>query len=207
MLTFHSPRSPPELVCQLAKQSGVRVIASAGSDEKVRFLRDHCGADAAFNYKTADVDAQLADFGGEAGIDYYFDNVGGPQLEAYITHAALYGTIIVCGAITAYNASSSDAAPLIKNFPMGVLTRQLTIRGFIVSSFVPKWYDTFIQEMPRLLQSRKIRAREDLREGVDKIASSFVDLLRGKTDGKVVVLVDTDRKDKWITAPTDTFTA
>lgn len=191
----------------MAKQSGVRVIASAGSSEKVKFLQDHCGVDHAFNYKTADVDSELSSFAGSKGIDYLFDNVGGPQLESYITHSALYGTIIVCGAISAYNASESDQAPLIKNFPMGVLTRQLTVRGFIVSSFVPKWYDTFIQEMPMLLKQRKIKAKEDLREGIDSVAGSFVDLLKGDTTGKVVVLVDTDRKDKWITAPTDTFTA
>ncbi|CAO1631681.1 unnamed protein product [Sympodiomycopsis kandeliae] len=196
-----------QLVCQLAKAGGVKVIASAGSDDKVEFLTKHCKVDRAFNYKTSDASEELSKFGGEAGIDYFFDNVGGPQLEAYITNAAVYGTIIVCGAITAYNSTAENQPHLIKNFPMGVLSRQLTVRGFIVSTFIPKWYDTFIDEMPKLLKTRTLKAKEDVRYGIDSVASSFIDLLTGNSNGKVVVLIDTERKDKWITAPVDTFSA
>ncbi|PWN20084.1 NAD(P)-binding protein [Microstroma glucosiphilum] len=176
------------LVCQLAKEAGSKVIASAGSDDKVRFLQEDCHVDRAFNYKTADVNAELAAFGGEKGIDYFFDNVGGPQLEAYLNHAAVYGVVIVCGVISAYNATADSPAPAIKNFPTSVLVKQLTVRGFIVSSFLKEQRETFFKSMPGLLRDGKIKFREDVREGMDALGPGMVDLLKGDHNGKMVVL-------------------
>lgn len=194
-----------QLVVQLAKQGGCTVIASAGSDDKVQFLKEKCGADVAFNYKTADINQELRNFGGKEGIDYYFDNVGGEQLNAYLANSAVYGVVVVCGAITAYNATADNPGPTISNFPLAALTRQLTIRGFLVTTFMPKHLKTFMEEMPRLLVEKKVKAKEDVRYGLETIGQSMVDMLTGKSDGKVVVLVDTERKDKWMTRTTNTF--
>ncbi|KAJ4477154.1 NAD(P)-binding protein [Lentinula aciculospora] len=87
------------IVVQLAKQDGLKVIASAGSDEKVKFCKE-IGADVAFNYKTTNTADILAR---EGPIDIFWDNVGGPILDVAISNAALHGRIIICGFITQYN--------------------------------------------------------------------------------------------------------
>lgn len=176
------------LVCQLAKEAGSRVIASAGSEDKVRFLKEDCKVDRAFNYKTADVNAELAAFGGEKGIDYFFDNVGGAQLEAYLNHAAVFGVVIVCGAISAYNATADSPAPPVRNFPISVLVRQLTVRGFLVTTFMKEYREAFFREMPGLLRDGKVKFREDVREGMEALGPGMVDLLNGDHNGKMVVL-------------------
>lgn len=87
------------VVCQLAKARGLRVISSAGSDDKVRFL-ESIGIDRAFNYKTTSVAAELETFG---GIDIYWDNVGGEMLETAIDNLHVKGRVIVCGMASEYN--------------------------------------------------------------------------------------------------------
>ncbi|KAJ3999475.1 hypothetical protein F5050DRAFT_1737935 [Lentinula boryana] len=87
------------IVVQLAKQDGLKVIASAGTDEKVKFCKE-IGADVAFNYKTTNTTHVLAK---EGPIDIYWDNVGGPTLEAAIANTALQARIIICGYISQYN--------------------------------------------------------------------------------------------------------
>lgn len=199
-----------QLVCQIAKQAGAKVIASAGSSSKVEFLQKTIGVDRAFNYKTADIDAELEAFGRETdGVNYLFDNVGGAQLDSWMAHSAVFGKVVVCGAISAYSSTSDSPAPAIKNFPIMVLTRQLTLRGFIVSSLMPRWEKDFQQEMPELVRQNKIRSREDVRFGVEKLASSFLDLLAGQHDGKVVVLTDDDesQRKKWLPRNPDGFAA
>lgn len=195
------------LVIQMAKQSGVRVIASAGSEEKVKFLREKVGADVAFNYKTADVDAELASFGGEEGITYMYDNVGGKQLNSYLAHSAVGGTVIVCGVISAYNATEQNPAEAVPLFPSALLTRQLTVRGFIVFSMFAKWKEAFWRDVPQMVRDGKFKSQEDVRVGINELDKGFTDLLTGNHQGKVVVLMDDERKDKWIPRPTDGFAA
>ena len=93
---------------QLAKLRGCRVIGSAGSDEKITFLRDECHFDAAFNYKSGPVLAQLQQAAPE-GIDVYFDNVGGESLVAALTALRVHGRIIACGGISNYNQTETGA--------------------------------------------------------------------------------------------------
>ncbi|CAO1622666.1 unnamed protein product [Parajaminaea phylloscopi] len=195
-----------QIVCQLAKAKGIKVIASAGSESKVEFLEKQLGVDRAFNYKTADVDAELADFGGPDGVTYMFDNVGGKQLNSYIAHSAVHGVIIVCGVISGYNAQG-EPTETVPNFPMGLLYRQLSLHGFIVSSLTPKWREAFLKAMPAAIRDGTVKSREDIRYGLNALAPSFVDLMTGNHDGKVVVLVDAENKDKWIKRNPDGFSA
>ena len=95
---------------QLAKLRGCCVIGSAGSMEKVRFLREECGFDAAFNYKTGPVLKQL-NLEAPDGIDVYFDNVGGDTLEAALSALRVHGRIIACGGISGYNEEKTRHGP------------------------------------------------------------------------------------------------
>jgi len=94
-----------QLAGQFAKRAGARVVGSAGSDEKVDFLRQRCGFDAAFNYRQQDIDEALRQHCPQ-GIDVYFDNVGGSTLEAALRHANVAARFPVCGMISSYNATS-----------------------------------------------------------------------------------------------------
>ncbi|TKY87319.1 hypothetical protein EX895_003996 [Sporisorium graminicola] len=184
-----------QLVVQLCHQAGVKVIASAGSDEKCEFVRS-LGADETINYKTEDLRAKLKAFAGETGIHYYFDNVGGEQLEAYIDNAARYGIIVACGYISGYNADKPEDVVYPKNL-FNVVVKELKYQGFLVSSYLPKWLGQFMQEMPKMLAEGKIKTREDITFGVYGAEDAFLRLFTGENSGKVVVLIDTERAEKW----------
>ena len=133
---------------QLAKLRGCRVIGSAGSAEKVRFLLEECGFDNAFNYKTGPVLEQLNREAPD-GIDVYFDNVGGVTLEAALSALRLHGRIAACGGISGYNAETPGPGP--SNL-FNVIAKRLTMRGFIVSDWLDRRAE-FEREMERLFES------------------------------------------------------
>lgn len=184
-----------QLVVQLAHQAGVKVIASAGSDEKCSFVRS-LGADETINYKTENHPAKLKSFAGETGIHYYYDNVGGDQLEAYIDNAARYGIIVACGYISGYSADSPDKVVYPKNL-FNIVTKEIKYQGFLVSSYIPKWIGKFMQEVPKMLAEGKIKNREDVTFGVYGAEDAFLRLFTGENQGKVAVLIDTERAEKW----------
>jgi len=116
---------------QLAKLRGCRVIGSAGSAEKVAFLREECGFDVAFNYKDGPVLEQLK-LNAPDGIDVYFDNVGGESLEAALALLRLHGRIIACGGITGYNSELPLPGPA--NL-FNITTKRLTMKGLMVCNY------------------------------------------------------------------------
>jgi len=120
------------IVGQIARIKGCRVVGSAGSDEKVAWLCDEAGFDAAFNYKSAgDLAAEL-DRHCPDGIDVYFDNVGGAHLEAAIDRMNFHGRIALCGMIAQYNATKTSSGPANLMLAVGM---RLTLQGFIVSDY------------------------------------------------------------------------
>ncbi|PWN53665.1 NAD(P)-binding protein [Violaceomyces palustris] len=190
-----------QMVVQIARQAGVKVIASAGSDQKVKYLEQELGVERAFNYKTADFNKELAAFGAQTnGINYYYDNVGGEQLEAYINNAARYGVIVGCGYISGYNAEKPEDVHYPKNL-FNIVTKELKYQGFIVSSFLPKWMARFLQEIPPMLAEGKIKVSEDVTFGIDGAEDAFTRLFTGETEGKVTVLFDTERAEHFNVKP------
>lgn len=184
-----------QLVIQLAHQAGVKIIASAGTDEKCQFVKS-IGADEAINYKTDDVKAKLTEFAGDTGIHYYYDNVGGEQLEAYIAVAARYGIIVACGYISGYNADKPDDVHYPRNL-FRIVAREIKYQGFLVSSYLSKWLGPFMKEVPEMLVQGKITNREDVTFGVLGAEDAFLRLFTGDNQGKVAVLIDTERAERW----------
>ncbi|KAI0772918.1 NAD-P-binding protein [Trametes elegans] len=168
-------------VVQLAKADGLKVIASAGSDEKVEFIKS-IGADVAFNYKTTDTNKVLEK---EGPIDVYWDNVGGETLEAALQHAARYARFIECGMISQYNTTQPYH---VKNL-MNIVGRELQIHGFIVGSLRPKYEDEFYATFPARVARGEIKYKEDRVRGLERAGHAIADVQSGRNFGKSVVVV------------------
>jgi NADPH-dependent curcumin reductase CurA len=168
---------------QIAKLRGASVvIGSAGSDEKVCYVLDELGFDAAFNYRTAPLREQLR-AAAPGGIDVYFDNVGGDHLEAAIGAFKTYGRAALCGAISQYNNTASPAGP--RNMALAV-TRRLTLRGYIILDHMARFAD-FIDEVAPWLAAGRISTRETIVDGIEHAPAAFIGLLRGQNTGKMLV--------------------
>lgn len=167
-------------VVQLAKAGGLKVIASAGSDEKVAFVKS-LGADVVLNYKTDDMRAVLAR---EGGIDIFWDNVGGQTLEAAVDAAHRFARFIECGMISVYNAE--PYAP--KNLPL-IIGKEIKISGFIVRSLYHKYRDEFYKEIPPLVAAGKIKYTEDRSVGLEATGEAVVAVQKGTNTGKKVIIV------------------
>ena len=170
------------LVVQMAKIRGHRVIGSAGSDQKVAYLLDELGLDAALNYKRGPL-PELLRRAAPAGIDVYFDNVGGSHLEAALGALRKHGRVVMCGAISEYDASVPVPGP--SNLFLAV-ANDLTLRGFRGSSHVH-----LMDEMTRVvggwLRAGQLRYEQTVVEGLERAPDALARLLRGDTSGKTLV--------------------
>jgi NADPH-dependent curcumin reductase CurA len=167
---------------QIAKARGCRVIGSAGSPEKVAYVRDELGFDAAFSHRD-DVRAALREAAPD-GVDVYFDNVGGPQLEAAIGALNLGGRIALCGSVSQYN--NTEPAPGPRNLAL-MTGKRGRMRGFIVSDHADRDPD-FRAEVGGLIAEGRLKLAETVVEGgIEAAPAAFVDMLRGRYLGKVVV--------------------
>lgn len=173
-----------QVVGQLGKIRGCHVVGSAGSDDKVGYLKE-LGYDDAFNYKTVgDLNKALAQYCPK-GIDVDFENVGGPMLEAVLNNINKGARIALCGMISQYNAEGK--AEGVHNL-MVLIMKQAIIRGFIVSEWAAD-YDNFIRDMTAWIKEGKIKYKEDVVEGLDRVPEAFPRLFTGDNFGKLVVKV------------------
>jgi NADPH-dependent curcumin reductase CurA len=171
------------IVSQIAKIKGCRVVGSAGSDEKVAWLKEVAGVDEAFNYKTVN---NLFKTVGELcpnGIDVYYENVGGQHLEAALEHMNTYGRLVMCGMISQYNATRPPVGPSNLGH---MISKQLKMEGFIVARFSNKMAQ-FQTDMGKWIAEGRIKWKETVLEGIDKAPEAFMGLFRGDNFGKMVV--------------------
>ncbi len=167
---------------QIAKLKGAaRVIGSAGSEEKVRWLRE-IGFDAAFNYRARSVVEQLREAASD-GIDVYFDNVGADHLDAALVILKPHGRVAMSGAIAHYNATEPLPGPT--NIGL-VITKRLILHGFIVSDHQHRMPD-MIADVTAWLRDGKLSHAETVVDGLDHAPDAFINLLRGANTGKMIV--------------------
>jgi NADPH-dependent curcumin reductase CurA len=172
-----------QLAGQFARRAGARVVGSAGSDAKVAWLREHAGFDAAFNYRSVDLDAALRTHCPQ-GIDLYFDNVGGPTLEAALRHANVGARFPVCGMISAYNATTDEGIRGLQ----AVLTKRITMTGFIVYDHVHK-LPAYQARVAPWLRSGELVFHEDIVPGIENAPAALIGMMRGEAIGKRLVQV------------------
>jgi NADPH-dependent curcumin reductase CurA len=166
---------------QIAQLKGLRVLGSAGSAEKVEWLRS-LGVEA-FDYRQTPVKDALAD-----GIDVYFDNVGGDQLEAALSALRPFGRVIACGAISRYNAQGAEPGP--RNLFL-IVTKRLRLQGFIIRDHSASLPD-FVAEVGPWVRDGHVVYRETIVEGIENVPAAFAGLFRGDNIGKMLVRVGPD---------------
>ncbi|EIM82741.1 NAD-P-binding protein [Stereum hirsutum FP-91666 SS1] len=169
------------LVVELAKLDGLKVIGSAGSEEKVEFVRS-LGGDVVFNYKTTSTREVLER---EGPIDIYWDNVGGEILDLALEYANTDGRFIQCGAISMYNDPSF---PGIRNYTQ-IFRKQLTMHGLLVPRLAHKYEEEFYRVIVPLVKEGKIKHKEDISKGLETASQGIADVQQGKNKAKKVILV------------------
>jgi NADPH-dependent curcumin reductase CurA len=171
------------VAAQLARRRGATVVASAGSAEKVAWLRE-VGIEAAFDYTQTPTREALRELAPD-GVDVYFDNVDGETLEAAIGAMRLHGRIVACGSISRYN--TTEALPGPRNMFM-VVTKRLRMQGFIISDHSDR-FPAFLEEVAPLVADGTIAYRETVVEGIERAPEAFIGMLEGANIGKMLVRV------------------
>jgi NADPH-dependent curcumin reductase CurA len=172
------------VVGQIAKLKGARAVGIAGGAEKCRHVVADLGFDAAIDYKAQNVAAGLREHC-PRGIDVYFDNVGGEILDAALAGLARHARVVICGAISQYNATGAMVGP--SNY-MSLLVNHASMTGFVVSDYGER-YAEGAREMAGWLSAGKLVSREDVAEGLESFPATLLRLFEGKNTGKLVLKV------------------
>ena len=172
-----------QLAGQFAKRAGARVVGSAGTDEKVAYVLEQCGFDAAFNYRTTSIDDGLRQHCPD-GIDIYFDNVGGETLEAALRRANVGARFPVCGMISAYNASQDTGIRGLQ----AVVSKRICMTGYIIYDHVHK-LPAYLARVSPWFKRGEVVFREDIVEGLDRAPAALIGMMKGEAIGKRLVQV------------------
>lgn len=173
---------------QIARIKGCRAVGIAGGPEKCEWLTQELGFDAAIDYKRGDLRAQLRECAPD-GVDVYFDNVGGEILDEVLRRLARGARVVICGAISQYNAEEPPKGPA--NY-MQLLVMRASMTGFLVFDFA-KRYPEGVAQLAKWLQSGELRSREDVVSGgLDKFPEVFLMLFRGENTGKLILQLTED---------------
>jgi len=168
---------------QIAKLKDCRVVAIAGSDEKIEMLKEKFHFDEAINYKTIpDLNKAIKDACPKK-VDIYFDNVGGKISDAVIANINTHARIVLCGQISLYNATETPVGPRLE--PL-LVTKSALMQGFLVGDFKNKFSEG-IQQLSQWIKAGALKYHETIIDGFDKLPEAFAGLFSGKNIGKMIV--------------------
>ena len=174
---------------QIARIKGCRAIGIAGGQEKCRWLVEELGFDAAVDHKAGDLRAQLRAHAPD-GVDVFFDNVGGEALEAALARLARGGRVVLCGAVSQYNATAAARGPA--NY-MQLLVTRASMTGFVIFDYADR-YAEGVGQLAKWLHSGELRSREHVVGGdVGDFPEVLLELFGGTNTGKLVLALDRDR--------------
>jgi NADPH-dependent curcumin reductase CurA len=175
------------LVGQLAKIAGCRAVGIAGGPDKCRALIEDYGFDAAIDHRSSTLRDDLAAACPD-GIDVYFENVGGAIWQAVLPLLNTYARVPVCGLIAQYSGISETDGQLAATM-RNVLTKSLTLRGFINVEFAAEHYGDFLRTVSAGIADGRIRYREDVTDGLANAPAAFMAMLEGRMFGKTLIRV------------------
>ncbi|HEY2136424.1 MAG TPA: NADP-dependent oxidoreductase [Xanthobacteraceae bacterium] len=177
------------LVGQLARMAGARAVGIAGGADKCRHVREELHFDAAIDHRAPDLAQQLA-AACPNGIDVYFENVSGAVWQAVLPLLNRFARVPVCGLIAQYSAAGVPPGPdLLPATMREVLSRSLTIRGFINYEFAAEHFAAFLQTVSTAIADGRVRYREDVTDGFENAPATFAGMLEGRNFGKTLVRV------------------
>lgn len=173
-------------VGQIAKIKGCRVVGLAGTDDKVKLLKEHFGFDMAINYKSSknlrkDIKAVCPN-----DVDMYFDNVGGEISDTVFANLNFKSRVAVCGQISLYNETRMQLGP---RFLPIILTRSILVKGYIVRDYEAQ-YAQGIQQLTAWVREGKLTTKETIVKGFDRLPEAFLGLFAGQNQGKMLVEID-----------------
>jgi NADPH-dependent curcumin reductase CurA len=169
-------------VCQIAKIRGCTVVGSAGSDEKVAWLKS-LGVDQAVNYKTCGNLLEAVRAAAPKGIDIYFDNVGGEHLEVALELARPFARFVECGMISVYNDTTPKPGPRNMAYVVG---KRIRMQGFIVVDYIDM-REQFLSDMTQWVKDGRVKWEETVENGVENAPKAFLNLFTGANIGKMLV--------------------
>lgn len=169
------------IVGQLAKAEGLRVIGVVGSDEKADWIVNELGFDAAINYKSDNLDGQLA-AQAPSGIDILFENTGGPIQNLVVERMNAHGRVVVCGLIADYSKLVPTPGPSWIN----VIKRRLTIQGFTMPDHFHE-IPTLLEKLTPYVMAGKIKHRSHVLEGLESAINGLNLFFTGENKGKLIV--------------------
>ena len=172
------------LVGQIAKLKGCRVVGIAGGKDKCYYLVNDLGFDAAIDYKNENIYSGLKKHCPD-GIDVFFDNVGGDILDAALSKLRMHARVVICGAISQYNATSRPKGP--SNY-LSLLVNRGTMKGMVVFDYANQ-YPEAIEAYSKWLQEGKIKSKEAIYEGIENFHDTFLRLFSGEKVGKLILKV------------------
>ncbi|KAA0723154.1 Prostaglandin reductase 1 [Triplophysa tibetana] len=172
------------MVGQICKIKGFKVVGSAGSDDKVAYLKE-LGFDQVFNYKTVSSLEEALKEASPEGFDCYFENVAGPFFTAALHNMKPGGRIAVCGAIAIYNDTTPQMCPYPHHW---IITQQLKIEGFMVSQWKHKDEDS-VKRLLKWMKEGKLKTKEVITVGFENMPAAFMRMLKGDGIGKAIVKV------------------
>jgi NADPH-dependent curcumin reductase len=174
---------------QIARIKGCRVVGIAGGPEKCEWLTGELGFDVAIDYKRGDLRAQLREETPD-GVDVYFDNVGGEILDEVLRRLARGARVVICGAISQYNAQEPPKGPA--NY-MQLLVMRASMTGFLVFDFAQR-YPEGVAQLAEWLRRGELHSREDVVPGgLEKFPEVFLMLFRGANTGKLILQLGEDQ--------------
>jgi len=176
------------VVGQIAKLKGCPAVGIAGGAEKCRHVVEDLGFDAAIDYKAENVASALREHC-PSGIDVYFDNVGGDILDAALARLARHARVVICGAISQYNATGGMKGP--SNY-MSLLVNRASMTGFVVMDYAARYAEA-AREMAKWMAAGQLTTREDIAVGLETFPDTLLRLFNGENTGKLVLEVAADQ--------------
>src|SRR5260221_6820415 len=172
-------------VGQIARIKGARAVGIAGGKDKCDYVKKELGFDDCVDHRDPNLAAKLKE-ACPKGIDVYFENVGGAVFEAGFPLLNAFPRVPLCGLIAQYNDIEATVPKWASSMMRAVLTKRLTIRGFIVSDFAARHGD-FLRDMSGWVREGKVKHKEFVTEGLDSAPAAFMGLLKGANFGKQLV--------------------
>lgn len=170
------------VVAQIARIKGCHVVGLTGADDKVAWLREEAGLDAVINYKMQNL-ADALKAAAPKGIDVYFENVGGAQLDAALPLMNVHGRVPVCGMISTYNGGGEGVRNLFN-----LIYKRVRMEGFVATDFA-HLNGAFMSDMTGWLKSGQIKYQETVLDGFERAPEGLIGLFEGRNHGKMLIHV------------------